>query len=298
MLLLTNAGTDKLQLVTGSAGDIDVHASWVDNNTSTGAVTPGNTNTSPTTATTTDIVATPGSNIVRNVKMLNIRNAHASVSNLLTVLFNANGTTFELFKCTLLPGELLTYSEALGWDIYSADGAHKAQGARILFKMLASDDTGGQNAATAQPWFPTAGAVTVAGSTTYFFEGQLYTLRSAGAVSHTTATLFGGTATLTNIDYQTGARSVDANPTTVPLTFLMGRATSAAATVAKAASTAPAEDTHIMVSGIVRVNAGGTLIPQFIYSAAPGGTPTIKRGTYFRMWEVGDNNVVSQGPWA
>ena len=31
MLLLAST-SDKIQLVTGSAGDIDVHASWVDNN--------------------------------------------------------------------------------------------------------------------------------------------------------------------------------------------------------------------------------------------------------------------------
>lgn len=57
-----------------------------------------------------------------------------------------------------------------------------------LFKALSATDTG-TNVNTAQPWFPTAGGVTVEANTTYFFRGYLRTTRSAGTTSHTTGLL-------------------------------------------------------------------------------------------------------------
>jgi hypothetical protein len=68
--------------------------------------------------------------------------------------------------------------------------------------------------------------------------------------------------------------------------------------VLKAASTSATENSIFFVWGIVRINGAGTFIPQFKYSAAPGGAPTVKRGTWFRMWPVGSNTTVSVGTWA
>ncbi|CAN7418751.1 hypothetical protein [Mesorhizobium sp. LjNodule214] len=48
----------------------------------------------------------------------------------------------------------------------------------------------------------------------------------------------------------------------------------------------------------MRINAAGTVIPQFQYSAAPGGAPTIKRNSFFRIKPMGLNTMVSQGPWS
>lgn len=295
-MLLLGSTSDKLQLVTGSAvANIDVLASWIDN--AAGTISGGVTPSSISTATTTDIVAAPASSTLRNVKALNIRNTNGSNSNTLTVKWT-NGTTIpELFKCVLAAGEVLTYVEGLGWDIFASDGSHKAQSGRLLFKALDADDTGGTNVATAQPWFPTAGGVSVAAATTYFFEGLLRTTRAAGAVSHTTGILFGGTATLTNIDYQAGCRTGDVN-TAPGASNAWSHIQVATNTQVKAASTATTEDTLIVVNGVVRINATGTFIPQFIYSAAPGGAPTIKRGSFFRMWPIGDNNVLAVGTWA
>lgn len=147
-----------------------------------------------------------------------------------------------------------------------------------VFKALAADDTGGQNVATAQPWFPTAGAVTLAVGT-YLIEGTLFTTRTAGVTSHTTAIQFGGTATLGVVDYDILASTGDAN-SLVAENEIYG--TSAAAVVAKAASTSATENSIFQIKGILTVTVAGTLIPQFIYSAAPGGAPTVKAGTFFR----------------
>lgn len=121
MLLLTNASSvpHKLQLVTGSAATVDVHASWVDYSNANPPVVQGDTmgslNTAITTATTTDIVAAPAANEVRNVKTLHIRNKHASTSTDVTVVLDQNGTDFELHKANLGPGEQLEYVEGIGF---------------------------------------------------------------------------------------------------------------------------------------------------------------------------------------
>ena len=51
--------SDLLKVTTGSAGTIEVHATWVDLLTTTGAVTPGRTNTADiSSAATTTVVTT------------------------------------------------------------------------------------------------------------------------------------------------------------------------------------------------------------------------------------------------
>ena len=75
MINLTST-SDLLELVTGSALVLNVHASWVDLASTT--VTPGRTNTSISSTTTTTIVASPASSTQRNVKTITIRNTDAS----------------------------------------------------------------------------------------------------------------------------------------------------------------------------------------------------------------------------
>lgn len=121
MLILTNSGTDKLQLTTSAAVTVDVHASWADN--TSGTITFGRTNTAISTATTTDIVATPAASTVRNVRTLNIRNKHATASVDVTAIYNQNGTSFELHKATIRAGEVLEYVEGVGWYTIQSETA-------------------------------------------------------------------------------------------------------------------------------------------------------------------------------
>ena len=164
----------------------------------------------------------------------------------------------------------------------------------IMFKALSADATG-SNVNTAQPWFPTAGGVTVAASKTYFFEGLLYLTRAAGTTSHTTSLLFGGTATLTGIQYLAKCITGDTGANSALNATIASVAT---ATVVKAASTSATEVIAVYVSGTVRVNGAGTLIPQFQYSAAPGGAPTVKANSFFRLYPIGDNTVGTRGAWS
>jgi hypothetical protein len=114
MLLLAST-SDKIRLTTDASCDVDVHASWVDLNGST--VTPGRTNTAITTATTTDLVASPASSTYRNVKQLTIRNAHATTAVGVTVIHTDGTTAVEVFKATLAAGQSLIYVEGAGWTV-------------------------------------------------------------------------------------------------------------------------------------------------------------------------------------
>lgn len=117
--ILLIAGTDKLQLVTSAAVAVDVHASFVDR-TSGGVNNADKQNTAIATATTTDVVAAPTGGDVRNVKTIMIRNKGAS-PNTVTVVYDQNGTDFELYKAELSAGEQLTFSEVGGWVTSNAD---------------------------------------------------------------------------------------------------------------------------------------------------------------------------------
>jgi hypothetical protein len=116
MILLTST-VDLLRVTTSVAASVDVHASWVDLNGST--VTPGRTNTVITSATTTTVVASPASSTARNVKTLSLRNKHASLATVATVLHTDGTTIATLYEITLAPGGVLHYSDEAGWSYQS-----------------------------------------------------------------------------------------------------------------------------------------------------------------------------------
>lgn len=121
MLLLTST-SDIVRVVTGAAADIEVHASYVDNNA--GTITPGRTNTpSITTATTTTVVGSPGSGVQRNLKHLNITNNHASVACAVTVDHTDGTNPVELMSFILLPGENMIFNAEGRWAHRDAQGA-------------------------------------------------------------------------------------------------------------------------------------------------------------------------------
>jgi hypothetical protein len=118
MIPLTYTGTDKLQLITDGAQTLDVQTSYIDYLTTTSPLTPSppsRTNTEISSATTTDIIATPSQNYVRVVKGFTVRN-HDTTPNVVTVQYNANGTLSEMRKTFLYPGCTLQWSEDEGFD--------------------------------------------------------------------------------------------------------------------------------------------------------------------------------------
>jgi hypothetical protein len=135
-------------------------------------------------------------------------------------------------------------------------------------------------------------ALTVEASSTYMFEA-VYMI-SNGTTTHTTAVALGGTATYNSVEYQAILWSAAANTlTTVQSTC---HVTGAASKVLTATSTAAA--THIQLKGSISVNGAGTIIPQINFSANPGGTNLMLRGSYFRLFKIGGAAPTFVGNWA
>jgi hypothetical protein len=191
-------------------------------------------------------------------------------------------------------------------DGVPASGAHKPVKSDIRawgltvekavphLSILDADRTG-SDVNTAQAVLGTTqDALTVEASTTYEIEAVIIITRAAGTTSHTTGFLLGGTATFTAID----ALAKCSNPTGNVLGAVSEiQVTAATETVLTAANTSATENVRITLKGHMRINGAGTVIPQFKYSAAPGGAPTIKRGSYFKATKVGAGDVTFIGNW-
>ena len=143
--------------------------------------------------------------------------------------------------------------------------------------------------------------VTLVGSTQYAFEALYYLAKTAGTTSHTVGIGFGGTATINNILYLAngydGTAAINTRVTSSAFDLLL--INTASNTTYTGANTAAASSTVSFIQGTVSVNAGGTFIPQYTLSAAPGGAYTTQIGSYFRIWPLAaSGSNVSIGSWA
>jgi hypothetical protein len=208
------------------------------------------------------------------------------------------GTTV-LAPLTFQAGTNLTTPVAGAYEydgkVFYGDFAASQRGVQLTEQFVSNtSDTTLNSDANPQTIFAAANdTLTVLGSTTYEFEAQY--LLTTGTTTHTTASLFGGSATLTSIGYWAELWSVTDGTisTTAPSVLRVAVGT---AVVLNATSVAAA--TTIRLKGIIRVNVAGTLIPQITFSANPTGTNLGKTNSYFRLWPLGTNTVTNVGPWA
>ena len=178
------------------------------------------------------------------------------------------------------------------------NGANPGVVPGMQYFRLNNDITGTQ-ATTAQNIINVG--VTLASSTVYTFDGLFFLNKSAGTTSHTLSFGFGGTATVNNIWYNLlegdNATSQVSNfgngPTnnwgfnTASQSLVMGARTSATLYII------------LIIKGTVSINAGGTFIPQYSLSAAPGGAYTMSAGSYMSIYPISTAGAnVSIGSWA
>lgn len=182
----------------------------------------------------------------------------------------------------------------LSYDLVLSSGGLSLGPGRIT--ALSSDFTG-SDVNTAQPVFAAAQDTftDVDGNTDYLFDAFYHITRAAGTTSHTTSLLFGGTASFVSLRYLIEVSNPTGN-TLSAVNSIVGNA--ATAVVVTAANTSATENLIIYLSGNMRVSGAGTIIPQFQYSAAPGGAPTIKANSYFRLRKLGTNTFTSAGSWS
>lgn len=162
-----------------------------------------------------------------------------------------------------------------------------------------NSDLAGANVNTAQSVFGVG--VTLVGSTQYAFEAIYPLSKTAGTTSHTVGLGFGGTATINNIGYLVGAELATNTGTTIPTSataYNLYVSTASNTTVTNAETNAT-RAYEFVIRGTVSINAGGTFIPQYTLSAAPGGAYSTVAGSYFAIWPIAaSGSNVSIGTWA
>jgi len=148
---------------------------------------------------------------------------------------------------------------------------------------------------------PTNGQITLAGSTTYQFEG-LYVISNTASPStaHSLSVLFGLGGTLTSIAYIADVTTSVGAPTAGATTVYRNLGTAVTALqVTPAGTTTNTEVIVIRLMGTVRTNAAGTFTPQVQYNTnAPTGISTVLVNSYFKIMSMGTSSVISVGNWA
>lgn len=122
MIVLTET-TDNLQAVLGGSvttNQMRCLSSWRDITTT--AYTPGRTVTNTNNTTDVNVVPAPGGSTQRVVDFVSIYNAD-TVSQTLTVKFDANGTEYTIWSGSLASGESVQYVDGQGWERLSSSGS-------------------------------------------------------------------------------------------------------------------------------------------------------------------------------
>lgn len=160
----------------------------------------------------------------------------------------------------------------------------------------------GANVNTAQSVFGVG--CTLSASTVYVFEAVIALSKSAGVTSHQVSFGFGGTATINNIGYsavtnRSDTSLVDISASVAVVAHNIYVQTAAATAITTAGITSATEAVILNVYGTVSVNAGGTFIPQYTLSAAPGGAYTTAAGSYIRINPLSASGAATNvGTWA
>lgn len=142
--------------------------------------------------------------------------------------------------------------------------------------------------------------VTLSAATVYEFEAVYLAFKSAGTTAHTIGIGFGGTASLNNISYiELGNNAAGAGAAVSTSAALSnGWINSASNTIVIPSTATAAVNWFVYIRGTVSVNAGGTFIPQYTLSAAPGAAYSTAIGSYFLIYPIGTaGSNVSVGEW-
>ncbi len=139
---------------------------------------------------------------------------------------------------------------------------------------------------------------TLSASTVYNFEIVFSLSKTAGVNAHTVALGFGGTATLNNIMFQVMGTTAAVAAGTTAAVSVVTRTSAASAAFTGSIATASTE-VRFVIAGTVSVSAGGTFIPQYTLSAAPGGAYSTMAGSYMSIFPIGASGAnTSIGTWA
>jgi len=141
---------------------------------------------------------------------------------------------------------------------------------------------------------------TLSASTVYEFEIVFALLKSAGTTIHTMGLGFGGSATINNIHWQfSGIYSTITNNIGSATAITSVYSSTASNTTITIAANAATLYLWGLIKGTVSINAGGTFIPQYTLSAAPGGAYSTQIGSFIRINPLSASGAATNvGTWA
>lgn len=259
----------------------------------TGNITGGNIRTAGSVSATGNVIG--GNVVVGNVAATGNVNAGFTNSRI-----RPNVGTTSIASLQFAAGDVLTTpaAGAIEYDgvvLYSTPTANRRGVSPSVSVRVQANNNTLADSSSAQNVFSSPAAITLDASTTYMFEAVYYITRAAGTTSHTLSTLFALSGTLTSMTYTADTTSTTGN-TLGAVSRIYG--TGATATVVTAANTSATENITVILRGVIKTNATGTLTPQIQYSAAPGGAPTVLANSYIKLIPVGTSGMTSVGSWA
>ena len=162
-----------------------------------------------------------------------------------------------------------------------------------------NSDYVGSDISTAQKLFGVG--VNLAANTVYEFE-LYYTLgKTAGGNAHTVSIGFGGTATVNNIGYNYFVGAASNSNLLNALSAADGDAwiTTASPVVLTVSNNQATRYWICSIKGTVSINTGGTFIPEYTLSAAPGGAYSTINGSYMQIYPIGPAGANTRiGSWS
>jgi hypothetical protein len=198
----------------------------------------------------------------------------------------------------LQDGTLLTTAELgavefdAGLTFITPEAGNRAQ-VMVAHHVYQDADYTGSNGNTAQKIFDesTNGAITLPSGGKYLLD-MVFHIDTTGTTSHDFRfALNGGTMTFSKVQYLAFSTLVATEIASTPaLGWYVGSSE-------KILAGAAASATHhtVLVRGFIQVNAGGTFIPTYRWSAAPGVAGVTAEGSQMRLTPVGPTTV---GNWS
>ena len=187
-----------------------------------------------------------------------------------------------------------------GKVIYSTPAGRGVSPSMMFYRLDSA--LAGSNVTTAQNIFGVG--VTLQSSTVYAFEMVATFTKTAGTTSHFFYIAFdGGTATFNNFFANNLCAAMQGAPST-NTNFSLGNVyigtTNTAAEVSYLSGIAGATRTlPFFFSGTFSISSGGTFLPKYRMSTAPGGAYSTMIGSYICIWPIGASGAnTSVGPWA
>jgi hypothetical protein len=262
MITLSNT-TDRIELALDAASTlVKAVITWKD--VSASAISPNRTIAASNGATQVDISGSPAASVQRVIDNISVFNEEVSLSRTVTIRYNANGTTFILFRATLAAGEKIEYTDGGGWRVFATTGAIKNSinqganaplGGTLSAVVLASDVT--NNNATLNTMQDVTGlSVALLANKTYYFKFLIWYT----AAATTTGSRWGVTASAGTAANLSMVSEYSLTTTTTTRNALIQAFDSPAASNATSATTG---NNMAILEGYFRPTADCTFIARF-----------------------------------